>query len=705
MALHEMPNGEYVDIDDGATPEVIASVKKQYSGASRKSRPTGKSRTEIARDKRIADTRQVNRELVTHNLPFGIGAAIKGLDQFGARDVGDTVSDFAQGVGRGGTLSFIDEIAGAGSALTGQGYKQGRDTARAVDREARERSPFAHGAGELSGAVALPFGMAGRAAQGVGNVAGKYGLEAAANALGRSAQALKGGGAVRQGVIAGAEQGALNAAGSAEEMGDVPEALLSGGALGGLAGGAIGGVVHAGRRGLQIMRDTGPEAASRAAYSRVAKLLDNAGMTPEQAAQAAKLGNEAGSDMRVIDTTRGLQAQGTSLARKPDVRGSDDLISMGLERSAGRRGRFSDEVRTQSGVTDDALSRREDMVSARKDVAQKDYAEGGALDTQINWSDDLNKFFRDAPDSEKFVRNAYTNAQRFGDDIGRMADEAGQIVPSMRAFDYLKREFDDAIGAALNRKERSLAAGYSNQLTKLKGIIADANPEYGEVLARQRDAFQAEKALEMGEATIRRLTSEPRKLLKDVRGMTPAQLQEWRVGVIDTLANWERKGDPVKVFRDALAVPAQRKILETAFGGKGNLGRMERWINRESKAALTDAKVSGPQAITSEALLAEGADTVPTKADVIKNAFRGLGFGGVVGAAGNALSTLGRMANGTNRLTQEEIIKVLMSRGDDLVPGTEAAAAYAKSREAGNSRWSRVASKAGQQPFTDATGD
>lgn len=684
MALHEMPNGEYVDIDDAATPETIAAIKKQFSSKpTRKSRPAGTSRTEMKKDPL--------RSGGLYDIPV-VGSVLRGLD------------DLTQGSQRGVTMSFNDEIAGAGGALLGQGYEASRNAVRQRDTEAAERSPGLYTAGELSGALMTPMGGGVKAVQGAGNLAANAGMDRAARALSGTADFLQGGGAIRQGVTTGAGYGALNAAGSADELSDVPEAALSGAAIGGLAGGAFGGALHGGRRGLQILRDTGPDAANRAAHARIAKLAENAGYTPEQIAQMTRSGNDLGSDMRVMDATRGLQAQGTSLARKPDVPGSEDLIQTGLERSAARRGRFSEEVRTQSGVNDDAFARRGDMQDTRKQVAQKDYAEGGALDTPINWSDDLNKFFREAPDSERFVRSAYTNAMRHGDDIGRMADDAGQVIPSMRAFDYLKREFDDAIGAALNAGKRSLAQGYSTQLNRLKGIIADANPEYSQVLARQRDAFQNEKALEMGEGTLRRMTSEPRKVLKEIREMSPEQRNEWRIGMIDSLVNWERQGDPVRVFRDALARDSQRKILEAAFGGKGNLGRMERWINRESKAALTDAKVSGPQAITSEALLAEGGDAIPTKGDLIKNAFRGLGFGGMFGAAGNVLGTLGRMANGTNRITQEEIIKILLSRGDDLVAGTEAAAAYAKKRERNNILWSKGAAKAGQQTYTDAIG-
>lgn len=685
MALYEMPNGEYIDIDDGASPEVIASIRKQYSVSPRKSRAPGTPRKEVVKKDPI-------RSGGLYDIP-GVGSVLRGLD------------DLTEGSKRGVTLSFNDEIEGAGGAVTGQGYTASRNAARERGRLASDRSPILYGTGEIGSGLAMPVGLGVKAAQGAGNVAGRLGIDKAAQALNRTGDFVQGGGAIRQGVTAGAGYGAVNAAGSADELGDVPEALLAGGALGAATGGALGGILHAGRRGVQIMGDTGPDAANRAAYSRVAKLLDNAGSSPELAESQLRIGNELGGDMRVADVTRGLQAQGTSLARKPDVPGSEDLINMGIERSGARRTRFSDEVRKQSGVDEDGLLRGETMRDARKAASQVDYREGGALDTQINWSDDLNKFFQEAPDADKFVRNAYTNAMRFGDDVGRIADESGQVIPSMRAFDYLKREFDDAIGAALNSKQRSLAAGLSNQLNRLKGIIAEANPEYTKVLASQRDAFQAEKALEMGESTLRRLTAEPRKLLKEVRNMTPAERNEWRIGFIDSLVNWERKGDPIKTFRDAMAVDGQRKVLETAFGGKGNLGRMERWINRESKSALTDAKVSGPQAITSEALLAEGGDSVPTKADVIKNAFRGLGFGGVVGAAGNALSTLGRMANGTNRLTQEEIIKILLSKGDDLVAGTEAAASYAAKREKNNKLWAGVAAKAGQQPFTDALGD
>jgi len=89
---------------------------------------------------------------------------------------------------------------------------------------------------------------------------------------------------------------------------------------------------------------------------------------------------------------------------------------------------------------------------------------------------------------------------------------------------------------------------------------------------------------------------------------------------------------------------------------------------------------------------------------VFSNAMRGFAFGGAVGAASGAMRTLQNIATGTTKVTQEEIARILLSKGENLVKGTEAAAAYQKARQASNRRRARIMGKAGQQVYTGMAG-
>lgn len=732
--LVEMPNGEVIEVDDNISQAALNNISKQYSKPSN-SIGVMQRTAPMTEEQSVVQRRANAREKLNDS---GINQYLPGFLR--------PNSDTARGVNRGMLMNFGDELSGAGSALLfgvpkaiahgdiseiGKEYRLARDTERELDRRSQDRSPIASTVGELTGAVINPVGRGRAAIDALGTAAGKVGLEKVAGALARTGERVGNAGPVATAILSGANQGALNAAGSADDLSGVPGALGQGAAVGGIAGGVLGGAVHLGARGLQTIYDATPEQASRAAYSRIAKLLDNANMTPQRAAREIAVTDARGGDAMVQDLSPGLRAKAANISRKPDIESSNALIERGEKRIDSRRARFGEQVRQNSGLENtDALERLDEITGARKAAGEEAYGEGGALDKPLQWSDDLDKFFRDSPDADRLMRNAYTTAQRFGDDIGRIETRAEptvgtqqidpatgkpigpakfdtevtqQAIPSMRAFDYLKREYDGEIGQALKSGNRTLAAGLSNQLNRLKGIIGDANPEYKSVLATQRTLFQQQAATEMGQSFLRRINKDPRVLLRELNNLPDEAKQDARIGIIDALINTDNKADPVSFFNSISRNNNQRKVLEFAFGGKGNLGRFQRWVNRELRAMRADVLTApGRQSETSRIGMAD--DEIGGASNVMLSALRGFGFGGKTGAITNAMRAIENIATGTSKATQEEIAKILLSKGDNLVEGVQAAKAYQKAREASNKRRARLMAKLGQQVFSGQAG-
>lgn len=133
----------------------------------------------------------------------------------------------ATGFASGASMGTDDELAGVGAGIKGamsgknplDAYYAGRDNYRGIKENSREDNPWADGLGQFAGAVAVP------------------GLAAAGNA--------RLGGAIATGAKVGAAQGAIQGAGDAEELSDVPKESLWGAATGGVIGGA-GGVIGRG---------------------------------------------------------------------------------------------------------------------------------------------------------------------------------------------------------------------------------------------------------------------------------------------------------------------------------------------------------------------------------------------------------------------------------------------------------------------------
>ena len=701
MALVEMPNGEVIDVDDNISEAALNQIRKQYPA-------TRKSRVAAGQTRKAKPKAEFNNRFIPDFIE-------------------QPLNDAQRSIMKGLTFSAGDELVGGLAAATegtykavrdrdvgqiGRVYREVRDNERAMDRRAADRSPVISTVGEITGAVLNPVGTGAGSLQALGRGAQAVGAGRVGGAAVRAGERLAASGAIPQAIAAGGFQGALNAAGAVDNLSDVPSAIGQGAATGALTGGLLGGATQLGSRAVQILSDAAPANAERTAYSRIAQLLENGGTDARKVAREIAVTDARGGDAMVQDMTPGLRAQAGAISRRPGVPSSNELIERGDARIQDRRGRFGNQIRQDANIPaggDDALARSDALAASRKAQGQVGYGPGGVMDTPITPTPELQMYLREAPEEvQSAMRGAYREMllrdQAPAEFIG--ANEVFTHIPNLRTFDYVKRSFDQRIGQALRTGDKATAQGLSYQLDKLKGVLADANPgddAYRALLASQRDAFQQQNALELGTQVLKRMGSEPRLVLRDLKALSPKAQEEARIGIIDSLINADNKADPVAFYRSLTRNDNQRKIMEFAFGGKGNLGRFERWVKREVRATRADALTApGRQSETARFAMAD--DGTENVGNVFSNAMRGFAFGGAVGAASGAMRTLQNIATGTTKVTQEEIARILLSKGENLVKGTEAAAAYQKARQASNRRRARIMGKAGQQVYTGMAG-
>jgi hypothetical protein len=693
MPIMQTANGP-VMVDDNTPPDVLARIRAANGGP-----PKARAAAPVKAAPMSADDREIQTRV----------NAQRKQNQSGI--FGETGAGVARKVFQGFTFNNLDEISGGLHALTAlphgwdamkHEYRIARDTERNLDTHQSGTTGIGGTIGEIAGALANPIAEGAN----VLRVGGKF-----VPILARAATKVDKAPAVVKAILAGGNQGALNAVGSANDSSDLANKAMQGYMVGGATGGIFGGLATGARRGVQILRDRGADAAERIAYGKVGDMLSKAKVSPAAAERELAVTNARGGDGMVQDLTPGLRAQAGNLSRRPDVPASNDLIERGEQRLRARNDRFDAELQRRVGNAD-ADAHIAGINAARKGAGKVDYEQ--ALDGKFHWSNELQDFVDKAdPEIHAAFRDGAKLASLHDQDIGKLGMQIGAdgkpilaATPSMRVFDYTKRAMDARIAGAYKAGNEPLAAGLSNQLGKLKQLIMDANPDYAPALAKQRDFFQRAEATQLGLNVISRLKSEPKKVLKELQALDPSKHADARQGIADALLNLRtQKADPAAFIYDVTKSPEQRAVLEFAFGGAKNYKGFTRWLGRELRSTKADVLTApGRQSETSRLEMA-GNSFGGNLGQIAENAGRGFAYGGGAGASAAVLRTFHDLKNGMSPHALDAMAKALMSDGQQLPGKVAQAAKFAAGRKARNARWATRIAKGAQQPYTDFAGD
>lgn len=692
MPLVTLPNGEIVNVDDKATPEVIARLKAAHPAT------RGGNAPAMSQPKLSDEEREVQKRVAFTTKNDHIGAGLQ------------------RKIMKGITASFMDEILGGVGAATqgvyravkhrdiheiGKEYRISRDTERALQDQS---NGIGGTAAELVGTLMNPIGDGAAALKAL-----KF-----APRLVKAGQAIDHAPALAKALLAGGNQGAVNALGSAKDSSDLLGTAMQGYGAGAMGGAAFGGAAHGIRRAGQILADRGTKAAERTAYTRIAHMLENGGVTPKRAERELSVTKARGGDGMVMDLTPGLRAQAGAISRRPNVPLSNEMIARGESRIDARPDLFEQQVRSaiKPSTGQDADALKAGIKADQKAHGAASYDQ--VLNKNFVWNDDLEKFVREAPpvtqqtmkDAVKLVMNERVDPTSLGIKFNKAGDVQFDKVPSMRVFDYMKRAFDHNIGQALRSGDKNTARILSGELGALKDGIAKSNPEYGQVLAKQRDFFQKTQAVETGLSVVKRLRREPKVVLNELRSLDPTMQDDARTGIVEAIIGMRStNADPVKFMRSVMRTPHQRKVLEFAFNGKGNLARFERWMNREVRATRSDVLTApGRQSETARFDMADES-LKGNVGGVFMDAMRGFAFGGPAGMTAAGVRKLHDLRTGTGEAAMNEMAKILMSDGSNLKKGLSAAKKYASTRKRSNAKAAVAAAKVGQQLFTDYSGN
>lgn len=702
MVYVKMPNGTWVDVDDSVTPQRRAEIARKYGGDGKNAGQEFKSFTQTPEQKR--DT---------------VAAQSHGRQSVGER--------FLDAVTFGGAGMAFDAMrAGLDSTVGGKDWKQSYAAHRNASDEAKAQfqqdHPWIAPALDIAGGVASPVPKLGFAAKALGKAVpavgrllggageaaqGAEGARGVVNALRNSQPVTAAAAGASAGLKQGAMQGAVEATddlgrgrdngGYIQRMTDrAGENALIGGAFGGGLG-LVGSVGHA-------IADRMPKNAAHVAYKKVGDMLGRADVS--STSQVGPLG-------RVMDMSPQLTGLAARIAGNGNVARARNLASNAqtrLEDAAQRYSDFMGKFAPETGTSARAL--KASTTEARKAHGKAAWAEGESMDLPVKWSPELEAFTKSS-DYAAMEARAKKFAEREGIPwttsqvttypqshvlSGHVSQRAVK-VPTQRALDLVKREYDSAINSAMqaNRSTANTeAAGLSNAVRRLKNLIGEANPEYADIMSKQRDAFEKIRSAEIGQKFVQDMAKDPRTLLESLgKAEAGGHLDAARTGILDHLLDVTHStGNPSAKLAAIAKTPEQVAVLEKIFGGPRGLAKLKFFLKREERMATTDKRVLG--AHSKQGTPIDDIDHNPA-ADVALGAasmgVRGAVTGGAEVGGHNIFRYLQNLNNKMTNPQMEEIAKLLSGKSEDLTAGIDASKKFYKDRHLRTDKQAEVAGK------------
>jgi hypothetical protein len=688
MPLVRMPNGQYVRVADGTPPDVVARIREQYPAKAQSAAPAQPSAVDSRRaqvDSIVQERKQ--RKKSPFKVTQGFDDALRGGNE-------NIMSNLTWGL----TDAADAGVNAAKQAFKGKNFREQYNLYKdAIDQERAsftQENPILGGVTTAAGMLLNPLG----ASTGIGKLAAKIApklvnpmvASKVGQAIGKVGNSTIGVGA-RAGFNQGVISGAVDSIGSPENV--VSNTLNQGGisALFGAGGGAL--IGGAGKVG-QIITDRMPENAVRVAYSKMAELLDKSinpatkkPFTPLEAVNEMKVHTKAGNDPMLMDISQNMRDTGAYIANNPKSDMASEMSLRGEDRLTASPDRFNAKVRKTLGDAN-AFERKKQIRGDLKEENAIGYSKE-VMEKPFSWTFELGEYFKknnptvqDAVRrAEKLVRSEDRNPTQLGFQLNKDGEMEFVGTPNMYVFDKIRKGFNEAIGEAMRSGNKETAKMYSQQRVLLTDEIAKVNPIHTNSLKAQRDLYQQEESVEVGENFIKLLRENPRKLFDDIRKPEVKQ-EDLRLGVADAFLRLHEKGDnPVKILRADMRSKEQRMVLAHVFKSNKKLNEFDGFMRNEIRQRETDQMLS-TRARNRADLLRDNPDQDAAQGvvDVGKAAAQGLAFGGPIGAASRAVRSLDMLSRRMGPDAERELAKTLIGRGEGLVKGVGTAKKYAKQR-------------------------
>lgn len=553
--------------------------------------------------------------------------------------------------GAADTLSFglADEIAAAGGALTGidgdfMDYSGNLRKQRAIQAQRDDQDPYATNAGRIAGALTGGVGLAKAGAPFMGTV------PANASLLPKMALGAK----------SGALYSGLYGFGSGEGVADRATEAAKQAAIGGLLGGAIPAVTETVKVVTKPVRDAISARMFPDDYAaqKIAERLSDAGLTAEQAA----LKTERTKGLSLADvggtTTQNLLKTTTNIPGKAAARVKTQLVIKQMQQGD----RIKEAVKRTFADPDGYNAAADEIANTAQKLAAPLYEQ--ARKTPIPFTTTLEDILK-TPAGKKALDRASELAgneqvpfQQLFINIADDGTATAKRVPDARAWDYIKRAFDDMIDA-----EKAGTFGKANNnvriISSLKQKMLDeidaVNPAYAEARKVWSGQAALKDALEAGREAMTKSPEETRRLLN---GMSQAEKESFKIGVADWIrGKVESTGFTQNALLKFFSSKGQLENLRAAFGDDKQFKAFREAIFAEARKRSTYNVVTGNSSTAKQLADLADAGQLRETVDLVANA----ATGGVVPATLKFVGSRLKMLGGFTPEVADKVAQKLMS--------------------------------------------
>lgn len=452
-------------------------------------------------DKKLGDA--IYKKFYAGKVPREQFDREQGLEKANTGKLRTALEQFAQGATFGFSDEIMDVIAAGTAGLAGydprEAYAEARRTSERDIKAQQEEHPWISGGAQIVGG--LVTGVAG-----------------AGTKAGQKALSSIGAGGLKSRVVAGSKLGAFSGGAYGIGSGFGAEERVKGGAIGAVGGAVIGGALPAAgalsRYGVQKGKDAfrsfkGPEALSKLgkAEKDIVKQYQQRPDVEEAATSARKALTEAKESGVTITSAEALDDE--VLQRELGVLREDPNVQGAVQKFFQERSKSAEKALDdlQQGISpvqtvDDANSAVVTAAREVKDAKMKSLrAEAAPLYDAAYQTKDVQSKLIDrilnTPSGKKALKHART---KMADDmslmglpdkeLGELARDMasyGKMKPSkggvakglnLRSLDYVKRSFDDMIGAAQRSGEKDQVRILTSLKSRMVNELDELSPDY-----------------------------------------------------------------------------------------------------------------------------------------------------------------------------------------------------------------------------------
>lgn len=440
--------------------------------------------------------------------------------------IGRDVDSFMRGAADMASFGLADEIAAVGGALTGVGGEFG-EYSRNLRRERIKQDqrdnldPVASTAGRIAGGVGTGVGLA------------KGGV----SLTGRLAPTASLGARVGAGAAEGAAYGGAYGFGSGEGGRDRFADAVGGAVMGGAIGGAVPAIAAGVKAGTKPVRDAIFARTNPGGYAeqKIAERLANSNQTVGEVAgkmrDGLSIADAGGKSMRdLLRTTANIPGKA-----------KDRVASQLALRQMGQGDRLKDAVARTFADPDGYLAAKDDIAAAAKRLAEPLYRE--AYSTPVHYSETLEGILATPAGrtalgrAEHLAANEQIPFQQLFINIADDGTATARRVPDARAWDYIKRGFDDMIDAqtdSITKKMTNEGRILTTLKNKMLSEIDRVNPAYKAARQAWSGQQQLDSALEFGRTAM---TLSPEAVKRTLAEMGQAEKAAARAGAAEWIRN------------------------------------------------------------------------------------------------------------------------------------------------------------------------